>query len=79
MEFSLVSWIVRMSMFSLVRSCCSSAVLFWMPFTLICSILSCLFLGCGLLVAEVCVCGGALSVLLMRVVFCGLLFAEDCV
>src|SRR6476469_3558105 len=60
-----------MSMFSWVKSCCSSAVLFWMPFTLICSILSCLFLGYGLFVAEVCVCGGALSVLLVRVVFVG--------
>ena len=79
MEFSLVSWIVRMSMFSWVRSCYSLAVLFWMPFILICNILSCLFLGCGLFYAEVCVCGGALSVLLVRVVFCGLLVAEDCV
>jgi len=78
-EFSLVSWIVRISMFSWVRRCCSSTVLFWTPFTLICSILSCLFLGCGLLFVEVCVCGGALSVLLVRVVFCGLPFAEDCV
>ena len=55
MEFSLVSWIVRMSMFSWVRSCCSSAVLFWMLFTLICSNLNCLFLGWGFLVAEICV------------------------
>ena len=68
-----------MSMFSWVRGCCSSAVLFWMPFTLIRSILSCLFLGCGLLDAEVCVCIGALSVLLVRVVFCGLLVTEGCV
>ena len=79
MEFSLVSWIVRMSVFSRVKSCCSSAVLFWMPFTLICSILGCLFLACGLLVAGVCVCGEALSVLFVWVVFCGLLVAEDCV
>src|SRR6476469_4167209 len=42
-----------MSMFSWVRSCCSSAVLFWMSFTLICSILSCLFLGCGFLLCWV--------------------------
>ena len=48
-----------------------------MPFTLILQYLE-LFVS-WLWVAEVCVCGGALSVLLVRVVFCGLLFAEDCV
>ena len=81
MEFSLVSWIVRMSIFSWMRSCCSSSVLFWIPFldTVIFSILSCLFLGCGLLVSVVCVYSGALSVLLVRVVICGLLVDEDCV
>ena len=71
--------VCRISIFSWVRSCCSSAGLFWMQFTLICSILNCLLLGCGLLVAEVSVCGGALSVLLVQVVFCKLLVAEDCV
>ena len=75
MEFSLVSWIVRMSMFSWVRSCCSLVVLFCKPFTLISSILSCLFLGCGLFVAEVYVCGRALSC-----VACsgGVLWVVDC-
>ena len=32
---SFVSWMVITAMLSWLRSCCSSALLFWMPFTLI--------------------------------------------
>jgi len=39
-------------MLSWLRSCCSSAVLFWMPFTLIWRILSCLWFGCVLLLVS---------------------------